>query len=457
MVSGHHDLDDTVDVESGLEPAEGSAPAARRRRLAGTGAGLAQRRPCIVQRRVAPRRGPARATVADGGAPPPPAAGAPAWPPGLWPCALAEAGGGPAGRRHHGPRCGARGRRRLRGGMGRRDDPRGGHPRAGALRGPRMRRRRRSHRLDRRAARDGKRLSIMAGSTDVGLLRRLLGQARPYWPHVGALLLLSLLASPLSLLAPLPLKIAVDSVIGSPPLPWVIAPVVPEAIARSAGGVLGLAVGLVLAVALLSQLQSRGSTLLQAWVQERLVLEFRARLFRHVQRVSLAYHDTRGTTDSTYRIQRDAQAIQHILTEGLIPLVSATVTFIAMIYVMARIDGSLALIALAISPSPVVIARAFRRRLRRHRRQAKKLESATQSIVQEVLGALRIVKAFGQEAREEQRFLGRSTDGMSARMRVARLESSYQFLVGLTTAVGTAAVLLTGIGHVRSGAQRASV
>src|SRR5216117_1313767 len=97
MVSGHHDLDDTVDVESGLEPAEGSAPAARRRRLAGTGAGLAQRRPCIVQRRVAPRRGPARATVADGGAPPPPAAGAPAWPPGLWPCALAEAGGAPAG------------------------------------------------------------------------------------------------------------------------------------------------------------------------------------------------------------------------------------------------------------------------------------------------------------------------------------------------------------------------
>src|SRR5256884_5344873 len=97
MVSGHHDLDDTVDVESGLEPAEGSAPAARRRRLAGTGAGLAQRGPCIVQRRVAPRRGPARATVADGGAPPPPAAGAPAWPPGLWPCALAEAGGAPAG------------------------------------------------------------------------------------------------------------------------------------------------------------------------------------------------------------------------------------------------------------------------------------------------------------------------------------------------------------------------
>src|SRR5947207_7283528 len=292
----------------------------------------------------------------------------------------------------------------------------------------------------------------MAGSTDLVLFRRLLGQARPYWPHIGALFVLNLLASPLSLLAPLPLKIAVDRRIGSHPLPWFTAPLVPEAIARSAGGLLALAVGLVLAVALLSQLQGLGSTLLRAWVQERLVLDFRARLFHHVQRISLAYPDTRGTADSTYRIQRDAQAVQHVLTDGLIPFSSATVTFVAMIYVMARIDWSLALIALAISPGPVLIARVFRRRMRRQWREVRKLESSAISIVQEVLGALRIVKAFGQEAREEQRFLGRSKDNLRARMRVARLEGSYQFLVGLTTAVGTAAVLLTGIGHVRSGA-----
>ena len=80
----------------------------------------------------------------------------------------------------------------------------------------------------------------MAAYTDVVLLRRLLGQARPYWPHVGALFFLSLLASPLSLLTPLPLKIAVDSVIGSHQLPGVVAPFVPDAIARSPSGLLAL-------------------------------------------------------------------------------------------------------------------------------------------------------------------------------------------------------------------------
>src|SRR5437867_1147401 len=286
---------------------------------------------------------------------------------------------------------------------------------------------------------------------DVVLFRRLLSQARPYWPHVAALFLLSLLSSPLSLLAPLPLKIAVDSVIGSHPLPHVIAPFVPEAIAHSPAGLLAIAVGLLVAVALLRQLQGLTNTLLQAYVKEKLVQNFRARLFRHVQRLSLAYHDAIGTSDSTYRIQHDATAIQYVLIESVIPFISATVTLVGMIYVMARIDWQLALIALAISPGLVVTGRIFRRRLRRHAREAKKLESSTMSIVQEVLGALRVVKAFGQEAREEERFIRRSTEGMRVRLRLAGLEGSFNVLVGLATAAGMAAVLLIGVRHVGAG------
>src|SRR2546425_12639081 len=122
-----------------------------------------------------------------------------------------------------------------------------------------------------------------------------------------------------------------------------------------------------------------------------------------------------------------------------------------MIYVMTRIDWQLALIALAISPGLVVTGRIFRRRLRRHSREAKKLESYTMSIVQEVLGALRVVKAFGQEAREEERFIRRSTEGMRVRLRLASLEGSFNVLVGLATAAGMAAVLLIGVRHVGAG------
>src|SRR5437764_9300964 len=286
---------------------------------------------------------------------------------------------------------------------------------------------------------------------DVVLFRRLLSQARPYWPHVAALFLLSLLSSPLSLLTPLPLKIAVDSVIGSHPLPHVIAPFVPDAIARSPATLLAIAVGLLVTVALLRQLQGMTNTLLQAYVREKLVQNFRARLFRHVQRLTLAYHDASGTAESTFRIQHDAMAIQYVLIESVIPFISATVTLVGMIYVMTRIDWQLALIALAISPGLVVTGRIFRRRLRRNSREAKKLESSTMSIVQEALGALRVVKAFGQESREEERFIRRSTEGMKVRLHLASLEGSFNVLVGLATAAGMAAVLLIGVRHVGAG------
>src|SRR5437667_10889995 len=286
---------------------------------------------------------------------------------------------------------------------------------------------------------------------DVVLFRRLLSQARPYWPHVVALFLLSLLSSPLSLLTPLPLKIAVDSVIGSHPIPHVISPFVPEAIAHSPAGLLALAVALRVGVALLRQLQGLTNTLLQAYVKEKLVQNFRTRLFRHVQRLSLAYHDATGTSDSTYRIQHDATAIQYVLLESVIPFISATVTLVGMTYVMTRIDWQLALIALAISPGLVVTGRIFRRRLRRHSREAKKLESSAMSIVQEGLGALRVVQAFGQEAREEGSSLRRATEGMKVRLRLASLEGSFNVLVGLATAAGMAAVLLIGVRHVGAG------
>src|SRR5436305_6071993 len=92
-------------------------------------------------------------------------------------------------------------------------------------------------------------------STDLTLYRRLLGQVRPYGAHLAGLFLLNLLAIPLVLLTPVPLKLAVDQVLGARPLPGALEALLPAA-ARSGAAVLALAAGLAVAVALLSQLQS---------------------------------------------------------------------------------------------------------------------------------------------------------------------------------------------------------
>ena len=287
--------------------------------------------------------------------------------------------------------------------------------------------------------------------TDVTLFRRLLRQARPYWLHIAGVFLVSLLSTPLALLTPLALKIVVDSVIGSHPLPGFLDPLLPSFATESDRALLVFAAILFVAVALLSQIQQLGNNLLRTYTGERLVLGFRSRIFRHAQRLSLSYHDSKGTADSTYRIQYDAPAMQQIAVDGFIPLVTAGITLVAMIIVTARLDWQLALVALAISPILVGLIRVYRQRLRNQSREVRRLETSALSVVQEVLTAIRVVRAFGQESREEKRFVDQSSDGMRARLRLALGEGGFGLVVNMTTSMGTATILFIGVLHVQSG------
>src|SRR5881296_2847044 len=286
--------------------------------------------------------------------------------------------------------------------------------------------------------------------SDLALYRRLLRQARPYWLHLAVLFCIGLLASPVALLNPVPLKIVVDSVLGTRSLSPALQALLPAAIAGSRGALLAAAVGLLLAVAALAQLQALANKFMQAYVGERLVLSFRTQLVRQAQRLSLSYHDSKGAADSLYRIQQDAAVIDKIMVEGIIPFISAAITLGTMIVVTARLDWQLALVALAVSPPLFVLSRLFRPRMRRQHRHIKKLESSALAVVQETLGALRVVKAFGGEQRETDRFAQRSREGVAARIRMALTEGRYGLLVGVTTALGTGAVLFIGVQHVQA-------
>jgi ATP-binding cassette, subfamily B, bacterial len=288
-------------------------------------------------------------------------------------------------------------------------------------------------------------------TSDLRLYLRVLRQARPFWRHIVVLFFISALAMPLALLAPVPLKIAVDSVIGEHPLPGPIDRLVPDSISGSQDALLVLAVGLFLAVALLNQLQLLANELLSTYVGERLSLDFRAKLFRHGQRLSLGYHDSRGTSDAVYRIWYDAPSIQWIAVHGVTPFVTAGLTLVAMIAVTASIDWQLALVALAVSPVLVVLTRIYRRRLRRGWKHVKELETSALSVVQEVVGALRVVKAFGQEDREQERFVDRSQATVREHIRVTWTSEALRVLIGLSTATGTAIVLYVGVRHVQTG------
>ncbi len=285
---------------------------------------------------------------------------------------------------------------------------------------------------------------------DIKLYLRLLWQAWKFWPHIILIFLLGLLSTPLKLLTPLPLKIAVDSVVNSHAMPVVLDALLPPFIKSSTLSVLALAAVLLVLINVLVYLEALASWLLQTYVGEKLVLDFRARLFHHLQRLSLSYHDTAGTTDSLYRIQYDAPAIQYIAVNGIVPFLTAGFTLLGMTYVTAQLDWQLALVALIVLPILYWLTLASRRRLRSRWYEVKELESSAMSVVQETLAAIRVVKAFGQEKRERERFIYRASQGMRGHIELAFTEGGFDLLIGVTLAIGTALVLFIGLQHVQA-------
>ena len=241
----------------------------------------------------------------------------------------------------------------------------------------------------------------------------------------------------------------VDSVLGSQPLPRDLVRVIPAL--RGHEHSLDAAIGVLLGIALLVSVQGLAAWWLQTYTGEKLVWDFRARLLNHVQRLPLVFHDRYGSTDSVYRIQHDAPAIQYVTIQGLVPLLTAVFTLIAMIVVTARMDLILSLVALAITPILFFLSLGCSRIVRQRSQTIKELDSSAMSVIQEVVGTIRVIKAFGQENREHARFIRRSAERMSQQVRLSIQQALFNVLIGLTIALGTAAALYFGVRHVRAG------
>jgi len=274
-------------------------------------------------------------------------------------------------------------------------------------------------------------------------------ECRSCWPHLIGIAALSILSLPLTLLYPLPLKIVVDSVLGTQPLPQWLVRGVP--VLDWHGTSLEAAIAALLGIALLASTQSLVAWWLQTYTGEKLVWDFRARLLNHVQRLPLTFHDRYGATDSVYRIQHDAPAIQYVTIQGLVPLMTAVLTLVGMIVVTARMDLSLAIVALLITPILFLLSLGCSRIVRQRSQTIKELDSSAMSVIQEVIGSIRVIKAFGQESREHDRFVRRSEKRMSHQVRLSLQQAQFNVLIGLTIAVGTAGALYIGVRHVRAG------
>ena len=208
--------------------------------------------------------------------------------------------------------------------------------------------------------------------SDSATLMRMARQTKPWWVSLAMILALSALSTPIALLSPVPMMIAVDSVIGDKAPPALLSVIVPASATASPGALLLLVALMVVGIALLSQLHNISLNLLRTYAGERITLAFQSELLNHSQRLSLAYHDTRGTSDTLYRVQYDAPALARVFIHSIPGFLTAVFTVAGMIVVTASIDWTLALVALTVAPLLLVTTQVFRGRLRSVWRDVKK-------------------------------------------------------------------------------------
>lgn len=288
----------------------------------------------------------------------------------------------------------------------------------------------------------------VAGALSRGwkLLPRALPYLRPYRLPAALSLLVTVLTAAAALAEPWPLAFIVDTVLAQRPAPDWITSLVGDGV----GMLILFAVLASLALTALSGALLVLNDYLLTTVDQRMVLDFRSDMFRHVQRLSLTFHDDNRTGLMMYRINDQASSIGQIIV-ALPAFAQSFLTVVGMMYIAYRIDPHLAQLATAVVPFVYYSTTSYANRVEPRLLKVRGLEGQNLAIVHEAMAMLRVVVTFGRERHEYERFRRQGEETVDARIRLTVRQTAFQLLVNLITAVGTAAVLGVGAYQVLRG------
>jgi ATP-binding cassette subfamily B protein len=263
----------------------------------------------------------------------------------------------------------------------------------------------------------------------IGLLRRVMGYARPYRGKLVAMLLLILGSTGLTLLSPLILRSLIDKVIPSGNLSQLIMLAIALLFIPAMGGALGV-------------VQRR----LNAQVGEGVIYDLRVVLYARLQRMSLHFFTNTKLGELMSRLNNDVVGAQNAISNTIVNIITNIVQAGAVLVVMLTLEWRLTLVSIIILPMFILAARHMGGRLRdvsRRQLEANAQMNATMNETLNIGGAL-LVKLFGRAATEVKRFEGRAAAVRDLGVQRALIGAIFFIIIGLVSAVGTA--LVYGIG-----------
>ena len=243
------------------------------------------------------------------------------------------------------------------------------------------------------------------------MLRFCLRLVRPYWRWVLVVAVGTMVETVMTLAQPWPLKVVLDSVLGSQPPPAILARLIGR---TDALALLNLAVGGTVVIALLQAVNAYLNASYTVRIGQWVAHDLRQGVYGHLQRLSMSYYDRQQIGPIISTITDDINAVQDFVSTSLLDIVVDSLTIFGMVAVMMSLNWRFTLVALAVMPLVLVFVFRLRLVIRTATHDVRRHQSELVSIVHEGLGAIRVVKAFGQGAFERERLAAKSRESVEA-------------------------------------------
>lgn len=251
-------------------------------------------------------------------------------------------------------------------------------------------------------------------------------------------------------LVPWPLKIVFDHILLGHPLPPALAPLQPL-LALGPWPALLAAAGAIAAIALLAGGFAYLQLYSSAQIGHRITWRLRAALFAQLQSLSLAYHQGERSGELITKVAGDTNLLRDMFAEWALTLARHALTLVAMLAVMFLLDWQLALVVCATLPPLLVVIYRLNRRVKATVREQRRNEGRMTSRLNEVLGAIALVQAFGRQGYEEDRFRREIEASYDSGMRSTRSAGAIAKAIAVISALGTAITVLLGAREVLAG------
>jgi ABC-type multidrug transport system fused ATPase/permease subunit len=268
---------------------------------------------------------------------------------------------------------------------------------------------------------------VLGKAYDSKIVHRLIGFLTPYKQRLWLVTLFVVLATIADLALPLLFSRAIDEVANDRRM-WML---------NTIGGAF---VGIVL----IRFFFMWGQYYNAQWLGNRVVLDIRNRMFRHLQGLSIGYIDRRGVGAVMTRIQNDVAVIQQMFTDTVLGIISNVLVLVGIVVIMLIANWKMALIAFAVMPIMVVIMRYWQQYAKSAYRTTRRTMAIVNANLAESIDGMRVVQAYTREPTNMRWFRQINGDNLDAAVDAAKYSAILFPVVGFLSSLSIALVAWFG-------------